>query len=134
MKGLFLKMEISKPKSIDEYILQSPQQVQNILWEILRIIHEVAPPEIEESISYGVPAFKLNGKPLIYFGGYKNHVSIYLVPRNSDEFSAELASYKGGKGTLQFRIDQALPADLIRRIVLYNANKILNQTKTKAKK
>jgi uncharacterized protein YdhG (YjbR/CyaY superfamily) len=69
---------------------------------------------------------------LIYFAGFTNHVSVYPAPRSAIEFKNELAAYKGGKGTVQFPLDNALPPDLIKRIVKYRIK--LNEEKAASKK
>ncbi len=76
-------------------------------------------PKAEETISYGIPTFKINGRYVIYFAGYKNHVSVYPAPRDNPEFKKELAEYKGGKGTVQFPLDKPLPLDLISRMTAF---------------
>jgi uncharacterized protein YdhG (YjbR/CyaY superfamily) len=109
--------------SIDEYIVAFPEAVQKILRKIRKTIRKVV-PKAEEAISYGIPTFKLNGKALIYFAGFKNHVSVYPAPRSEDEFEEELKDYKGGKGTVQFPLDRAIPYDLIARIVKFKVAKM----------
>lgn len=108
------------PQNIDEYTSDFPADVQKILKKIRSTISKAA-PKAEESISYGIAAFKLNGKVLIYFAGFKNHVSVYPAPRGAAEFKDELAVYKGGKGTIQFPLDRPIPYDLITRIVKFRA-------------
>ena len=66
----------------------------------------------------GMPPYKTYGKPLVYFAGYKNHIGLYATPSGHQEFEKELASYKQGKGSVQFPIGE-LPIDLIRRIVAF---------------
>lgn len=82
----------------------------------------------EEVISYQIPAFKFKGKVLIYFAGFKNHVSVYPAPRRVPEFKDELAQYKGGKGTVQFPLDRRIPYGLIRRIVKFKVKQNLEKT------
>jgi uncharacterized protein YdhG (YjbR/CyaY superfamily) len=109
---------VKAPDSIDAYIEALPAEVQTRLRQIRKEIKKIA-PRAEEAISYGIPAFNLNGTYLIYMAGYKKHVSIYPAPRGVQEFRKELSKYKGGKGTVQFPLDEPLPMDLIRRIVKY---------------
>jgi len=84
-------------------------------------------PKGEETISYGMPAFMLNGKYVIFFAGYKNHISVYPAPRENPEFKKELSQYKGGKGTVQFPIDQPLPVELISRLTQFRVKMSLQQ-------
>lgn len=109
-----------KPNNIDEYIAGFPKETQKALKLIQATIHKAA-PKAEETISYAIPAYKLDGKWLIYFAGFTNHVSLYPAPRGHDEFREELAKYNGGKGTVQFRLDEPIPVDLITRIVRFRA-------------
>ena len=102
--------------SIDEYIVTFPEDVQNILEE-LRTTIKAAAPKAEEAISYNIPAIKLNGKFLISFAGWKNHISIYPIPTGSEAFNKEVSRYIEGKGTLKFPLDKLLPLKLITKIV-----------------
>ena len=111
-------MERPKPAGIDDYLLLFPEETRQQLLKIRQAIKKAA-PKAEETISYAIPAFKLNGKPFIYMAAFKNHISVYPAPRNEAGFKKELASYKGGKGTIQFPLDSPLPLDLIRRIVKF---------------
>jgi uncharacterized protein YdhG (YjbR/CyaY superfamily) len=102
--------------SMDEYIATFPDDMQKILKELRSTIRSAA-PDAEERISYGMPTFRLNGKYLIYFAGWKNHVSIYPVPSGSDEFNTNIAPYIAGKGTLKFPLDKPVPYKLITQMV-----------------
>lgn len=72
-----------------------------------------------------MPAFKLKGKPLVYFAGYDNHIGFYATPSGHEEFSGELSKYKQGKGSVQFPIEQPMPLDLIRRITEFRVGEVL---------
>lgn len=110
-----------KPNDVDDYIGGFPKETQKAL-KLIRATVRKAAPKAEETISYAIPAYKLDGKALIYFAGYKNHVSVYPAPRGHAEFREELAKYKGGKGTVQFPLDKPIPTDLITRIVQFRAS------------
>lgn len=101
---------------IENYIKQFPESTQEKLRQIYHEIKIVA-VDAEESISYGMPAFKLNKKPLVYFAGYKNHIGFYATPTGHEAFIKELSKYKQGKGSVQFPLDEPLPLDLIRKMV-----------------
>ena len=118
-------------KSMDEYIGTFPEDVQKILEE-LRTTIKTAAPDAEETISYNIPTFKLNGKYLIYFAGWKSHISIYPIPTGSEAFNKQVAKYAEGKGTLKFPIDKPLPLKLITKIVKLKLAE--NQKKTDKKK
>lgn len=101
---------------IDNYIKQFPKEVQEKLLEIRKIIFSIAPDAMEK-ISYGMPGFFLNNKPLVYVAGYKNHIGFYATPNGHEKFAKELSVYKQGKGSVQFPLNKEIPFDLIRRIV-----------------
>jgi uncharacterized protein YdhG (YjbR/CyaY superfamily) len=128
-----MKSKRTAPKNIDDYIAGFPEDVQKILQKVRTTIRKTA-PSAEETISYQIPTFKLNGTYLIYFAGFKNHISLYPAPRGAEEFKKELAAYEGGKGTVRFPLDKPIPFDLIKRIVKYKIKENQEKTKTKAKK
>ena len=106
----------NKISSMDEYIATFPKDIQPILQKVRRTI-KAAAPKAGEKISYGIPTFTLNGKYLIYFAGWKHHISIYPIPVGDDAFNQEIAQYIAGKGTLKFPIDKPMPLKLITKIV-----------------
>ena len=121
-------MTTTKPNNIDEYIASFPQDIQKTL-EQLRMTIKKAVPEAEESISYGMPAFKANGKPLAYFAAFKNHIGFYATPTDHSEFAKELSNYKQGKGSVQFPINKPLPLDLIGKITKFRVRENLIKVK-----
>lgn len=112
-------MARKKFENVDEYIESFPAEIKEILQKLRTSIKKESPSSVTEAISYGIPTFKLNGKYVIYFAGFRDHVSIYPAPRGEKEFAKELSKYKGGKGTVQFPLDKPLPMDLIKRIVKF---------------
>ncbi|MBD0851839.1 iron chaperone [Maribacter arenosus] len=104
--------------TVDEYISEFSEDIRERLKLTRRIIKENA-PEAVESISYGMPAYKLNKKPLVYFGGYQSHIGFYATPSGHTKFKKELSSYKQGKGSVQFPFDKPLPIDLIAEMVKF---------------
>lgn len=115
-------------KSVDEYIESFPSEIQFILEKIRNIITTNA-PEATESLSYGMPAYKTNGKPLVYFAAYKNHIGFYATPTGHEKFADDLSIYKQGKGSVQFPVDKSIPYELIEQIVLFRVKE--NQDKKK---
>lgn len=101
--------------SVDEYIKSFPKDIQVKLEELRKIILKVA-PAAEQVISYNIPCFKINGKYLIYFAGYKSHIGLYPVRSGTGSLQKELEPYLSGKATVRFATDKPLPADLITRI------------------
>ncbi len=116
--------------SIDEYISTFPEDVQKVLQELRETI-KAAAPDAGETISYGIPTFTLNGKYLIYFGGWKNHISIYPIPTGTEAFNKQVSKYVEGKGTLKFPIDKPLPMKLITKIVKLRVAENLKRTDKK---
>jgi uncharacterized protein YdhG (YjbR/CyaY superfamily) len=112
---------------IDLYISNFPADVQEILIQIRSVIKKAA-PEALESFSYGMPAYKTKGKPLVYFAGYKNHIGFYATPSGHEQFSSELSHYKQGKGSVQFPLNQPIPFDLIRRMVEFKVKENVSKT------
>ncbi len=110
-----MKKEI---KSVEEYISEFPHEVKDILVKIRKIILDQAPDAVE-SISYGMPAYKTNRKPLIYFAGYEHHIGLYATPSGHEKFKKELSKYKQGKGSVQFPLNSAIPYELIEEIVKF---------------
>jgi uncharacterized protein YdhG (YjbR/CyaY superfamily) len=104
-----------KFETVDEYIASFPPAVQTTL-QAVRAAMRTAAPGTEEAISYGIPTFTLDGRYLIYFAGWKQHVSIYPIPEGDDALQRELEPYKAAKGTLRFPLDRPMPLDLIERL------------------
>ncbi|WP_343631949.1 DUF1801 domain-containing protein [Fluviicola sp.] len=104
--------------NVDEYIREFDGETHDRLVTLRKLITDTA-PEAVESISYGMPAYKVNGKPLVYFAGYKSHIGFYATPTGHKAFEKELSKYKQGKGSVQFPLNEPLPAKLITEIVLF---------------
>ena len=102
--------------TIDAYIAGFPTAVQRRLRNIRRAIQRSA-PTAEESIRYRIPAFGLNGRYVVYFAGWKHHIGLYPVPAFDDALEREVAKYRAAKDTLRFPHAEALPSDLITRVV-----------------
>ena len=120
-----------KPKDIDEYIVRCPGDTQEILKQIRTAIKKVV-PDAEETISYGIPTFNLNGTYLIYFAAYKKHIGIYPVPSAIEEIGQEFASFKtSGKGTLQLPLDKPMPINLITKLVKFKVRENIEKARKK---
>lgn len=108
--------EMKNITTVDEYLALQTQEAANALQRIREIVKKSA-PEAEETISYGMPAFKYFG-PLLYFAAFEKHCSFF--PGNSsliETMKDELKGFKTSKGTIQFTIEKPLPAALIKKIV-----------------
>lgn len=103
--------------TVDEYIATFNGAARESLIAIRKLIKETV-PRAEESISYNIPAYKLNG-PLIYFAAYKNHIGVYALPSAHKAFKEELSGYKQGKGSVQFPLDKPMPLALIKAMLLF---------------
>ena len=102
-------------QSVDEYIASFPAEVQAILEQVRSTIHAVV-PGAGEKISYQIPTITLDGKALMYFSGWKNHISLYPLPPLSDDLATEVDPFLSGKGTLKFPLTKPIPYDLITRL------------------
>lgn len=122
-------MQNVQAKNIDEYIAAFPSGIREKLEEMRATIRKAA-PEAEEAISYAIPTFRLNGN-LVHFAAFKNHIGFYPAPRGIEAFKKELSRYEGGKGTVQFPLDQPLPLPLITKIVKFRVKDNLEHAKAK---
>jgi uncharacterized protein YdhG (YjbR/CyaY superfamily) len=113
------------PKTIDEYIVQFPKEVQQKLQSVRQAIHEEAPLAVEK-ISYQMPTFYFRGN-LIHFAAFQHHIGLYPLPETLETFANDLAPYKQGKGSVQFPLDQDLPLEVIRRIVRFRLAQALKK-------
>lgn len=118
------------PKTIDDYIAARPPGVQRVLEELRQAVREAAPTAAER-ISYGMPAFALNGN-LVYFGAFKDHIGFFPTSSAVAAFGKELSSYDTSKGTVRFPLDEALPLPLIHEMVLYRVKENLAKKKRRA--
>ncbi len=116
-------MKMNVYKDVNSYIKSYPKDVQKPLLQLREMIKKVA-PKVEESISYGMPAYKYLGKPLVYFGGQKAHIGFYPTPSPIVAFKKELVSYKQSKGAVQFPYDTPIPFTLIKKMVKYKLSEI----------
>ena len=115
----------------EEYINSFPAETQVLLRQMRTVILENA-TDAEEGISYNMPAYKVNGTPLVYFAAFTHHIGFYATPSGHAEFARELSVYKQGKGSVQFPFDKPLPLDLIARIVRFRVEENLSGRKRKA--
>jgi len=114
--------------NVDEYIMSFPDGTRELLMQIRETIKQSA-PEAEEGISYGMPAYKTKGRPLVYFAGFKSHIGFYATPSGYSMFADELSIYKQGKGSVQFPLNKPIPFNLIERIVKFRAKENAERAK-----
>lgn len=122
-------MQTGTITTIDQYIAGFPEETRALLGQMRTTILNAA-PGAEETISYGMPTFRLNGV-LVHFAGYKHHIGFYPAPSAISEFMKELSVFKSSKGAVQFPIDHKLPIALITRIVKFRVRE--NEAKAKKK-
>lgn len=117
-------------KNIDEYISLQDIVVKEKLQILRKAILDVV-PKAEEVISYGMPAFKINGSVIVYFAAYKNHIGFYPTGTGIEAFKDELSNYKWSKGAVQFALDKALPLSLIKKMVKFKCKESEEKLKLK---
>jgi len=117
------------PKNIDDYVDRFPKEVQQLLKK-MRLTIKKAAPKAKETISYGIPAFTLNGL-LVWFAAFKSHIGFYPRASAIAAFKKELSAYKGAKGSVQFPFDEQLPLALVSRIVKFRVKENLSKRKNK---
>jgi uncharacterized protein YdhG (YjbR/CyaY superfamily) len=112
-------------KSVTEYIASQPKEVRGVL-RLVRSAIRKAVPKAEEVISYQIPTYKLNGRIMIYFAGWKRHYSLYpATTRLVAAFTKELVPYEvNDKGTARFPLDQPVPVKLIQAIARFRAKEV----------
>ena len=107
----------TKPKTIDEY-LAGVSAEQRATLEKLRQTVRAAAPKAEECISYGLAAFRLNGRPLVALGASANHCAFYAMNSTTVEaFREQLKRFETSKGTIRFAVEKPLPASLVKKMV-----------------
>ena len=122
-----------KFRTIEEYISSFPEEVVIILEKLRGTIRKLA-PKSDEAISYNIGSFKLNGSVLIYYAGWKQHISIYPIPSGNAAFKKAILGYMSGKSTLKFPIDEPIPWDLISETIEFGVSDNLKRAKVKKAK
>ena len=113
------------PDVIEAYITKQSLEVQEILRRVKQLVLEVD-PELTQTLSYQMPTFKKNGKPVIHFAAQKNHLGVYPTPSAIEHFAARLQGYKTSKGAIQIPWSQPLDEKLIKDLVLFKLNEVEN--------
>ncbi len=115
-------------ETINEYVEAFPESVRTILDKLRATVRKAA-PEAVESISYDMPTFKLDGKRLVYFSAWKNHIGFYSIPEGNEAFRKQLSPYSGPKGSLRFPLEKPIPYDLVKKIVTLRLKEIQKEKK-----
>jgi uncharacterized protein YdhG (YjbR/CyaY superfamily) len=126
-------MADSDYKSVDEYIALQPAALQGVLKRVRSCIRK-AVPGAEEVISYKIPTYKLHGRPVVYFAGWRQHYSLYAASGHTvAAFKDDLASYEVSKGTIRFPISAPVPVKLIERIAKFRAKEVTEREKARGR-
>ncbi|MFX1479425.1 MAG: iron chaperone [Promethearchaeota archaeon] len=120
-------MSKTKTQTIDDYISKFPENIQEILIKLRKIISKTA-PEVKEAMSYQIPTFKLNGN-LVHFAAYKNHIGFYPTPSAIEAFKDELSPYEISKGSIRFPLNKPIPYDLVKKIVEFRVKENIDKNK-----
>lgn len=121
---------MNKSANTDAYIASFPADIQNRLQQVRSTVKTVAPDAVEV-ISYGLPAFKLQGAMLVWFAAHTQHIGLYPRASAIEAFADRLKAYKFAKGSIQFPFEQPLPLDLITDIVKFRVGEIAQKAKRK---
>ena len=111
--------------TIDTYINAFPEDIQLVLQKLRKTI-QAAAPLAEETISYQIPTFKLNG-PLVHFAAYKKHIGFYPTPSAMEAFKHRLSDYETSRGTIKFPLNEPLPLELIKEMVAFRVKENLEK-------
>jgi uncharacterized protein YdhG (YjbR/CyaY superfamily) len=127
-----MKTDRRPPRNMNDYIAGFPRPVQGVLKRVRSTIRK-ALPGAEEAISYQIPTFKMHGRYVLYFAGWKQHYSLYPAnDRLVSAFKEDLAPYElSGKGTIRFPLSEPVPVKLIESIARFRAKEVVEREKTK---
>ena len=103
---------MGKFETVEAYLGSFPDEVRPVL-EQVRTAIRAAVPGAQETISYDIPTFKLDGRAVVYFAGWKHHVSVYPIPQADEALERDLTPFRAAKGTLKFPLDRPIPYELI---------------------
>lgn len=99
------------------YFAALPPATRARLTQVRDVVRAVV-PDAEETFAYGIPAFTLDGKPLVYYAGWKKHISLYpMTEAIRTAHAAALAGYTMSKGTIRFPLEEPLPVPLVKKLV-----------------
>ncbi len=113
-----MRPQRTKPATVDAYIGRFPPDVRASLGAIRRTVREAA-PDAEETISYQIPTYKLDGSNFLHFAAHAKHIGMYPRPSGSAAFEKALAPYAAAEATLRFPIAEAIPHGLVKKIVVH---------------
>jgi uncharacterized protein YdhG (YjbR/CyaY superfamily) len=108
---------------IDEHLKNVSQPQREALERVRHIVKQTV-PDAEETISYGMPAFKYNKQPLIYFDAFKDHMSLFPTSGPTEMLKEKLSGFKVSKGTIQFTVENQLSEAVIKELLVCRLAKI----------
>ncbi len=112
-------------KDIDAYLARVDEPMKTTLETLRQTILEIL-PEAEQCITYAVPTFKVEGKPIAGFAAYKNHCSYFPMSGSVlNQLGDDIAMYRTSKGALQFAVDRPLPKALVRKLIRVRTAQVL---------
>ena len=117
-----IRMARAKPTTVEEYIDAAPEQAQEKLRELRKLLKEVA-PQAEEKLKWGSPVFE-EKRILFAYTAFKTHLNFMPTGPALEPFESELAEYETGKDTIQLPYDKPLPGALIRKIAAFRAKDV----------
>ena len=107
-----------KPADVDGYLAEVPEPARTTLQKVRATIRSVIPKDTIEVLSYGMPAFRCNGRALVAYAAFKDHCSLFPMGSSAiEQFREELKGYQVSKGTIHFALDKPLPSASIKKIV-----------------
>lgn len=109
--------------TVNEYIQAQDPEQKKFLLKLRAMIASMAHTAID-AMGYGVPSYKLNGKPLVYYAAFTKHVGIYPASDEAIKAIPELNQYRGGKGTFKFPISEPIPYELIKQFVAFRIDSL----------
>jgi uncharacterized protein YdhG (YjbR/CyaY superfamily) len=102
--------------TVDEYVASLPEHARPVMEEVRRVVHRVV-PDVGETISYQMPTFTLDGRPLVHVAAWKEHLGLYPLPPMDGDLAAAVEPYRGAKDAMQLRYDRPVPYDLVEQVV-----------------
>ena len=115
--------------TVDGYIDSFPVDVKTILRKVRQTIRN-AVPIAGETITYQIPTITLGGTALLYFAGWKHHISLYPVPRGDEAFEQQAEPYRSAKSTLKFPLSQPIPYDVIEQVAKHHVERLQDSKRT----